>query len=69
MTGFSTRREADRASGQAYASVLRDGAIAEVPVKLGLRSEVFSQVLSGLSEGDIVAGKTNRQPLNVTVGG
>jgi HlyD family secretion protein len=50
----------DRTTGQAFASVLRDGAIVEVPVRLGLRNETFSEVVDGLSVGDVVAVSTAR---------
>lgn len=51
----------DRDSGQAFASVLRDGQLVEVPVTLGLRNDSFSQVSAGLSAGDVVAIQTTRQ--------
>jgi HlyD family secretion protein len=51
----------DRTTGQAFASVLRNGQITEIEVRLGLRNENFSEVVSGLSAGDIVAVNTARQ--------
>jgi HlyD family secretion protein len=45
----------DRATGIAYASVLgADHRLSDVPVLLGIRSNDFSQVLAGLSEGQTV---------------
>lgn len=59
----------DRVTGQAFASVLRDGQIQEVEVALGLRNESFSQVVSGLSEGDTVAIQTTREQFSFFGGG
>jgi multidrug efflux pump subunit AcrA (membrane-fusion protein) len=58
----------DRDTGQAFASLLRNGAITEVPVELGLRNDTFSQILSGLSEGDVVAIETTREQVNLFAG-
>lgn len=53
VPNWAVRRE--RATGAAFASVLRDGELIEVPVVLGLRDESVSQVLAGLEAGEIVA--------------
>lgn len=46
----------DRATGQAYASVLVDeNTLQEVPVLLGMRGADESQVIAGLAEGEVVA--------------
>jgi len=55
----------DRTTGQAFASVLRNGQITEVEVQLGLRNENFSEVVSGLSVGETVAVRTARQPFSL----
>lgn len=45
----------DRATQNAYVTVLNgDGAARELPVTLGLRNEVSSQIVSGLAEGQTV---------------
>jgi HlyD family secretion protein len=55
----------DRTTGQAFASVLRNGQITEIEVRLGLRNENFSEVVSGLSAGDTVAVSTTRQQFSL----
>ncbi|GAB4478295.1 MAG: hypothetical protein Kow00124_22500 [Anaerolineae bacterium] len=56
----------DRETGQAYASVLgEDGTPQDVPVVLGLRGDVSSQVIAGLSEGQIVAVSLERAGLSL----
>ncbi|MBX3081510.1 MAG: efflux RND transporter periplasmic adaptor subunit [Anaerolineae bacterium] len=45
----------DRRTGKATVTIQRqDGKFADVEVKLGLRNETYSEVISGLSEGDVV---------------
>ena len=44
----------DRDTGQAYVPVQRPTGVTEVPVTLGLRNESVSEVLSGVSEGDVL---------------
>lgn len=52
----------DRASGQAYVSILRtDGGLQDIPVALGLRGETHSQVIAGLEEGQSVAVSIGRE--------
>ena len=53
----------DRASGQTFAGVLRQGQITDVPVELGLRNETYSEVTGGLSAGDVVAVDTAHEQL------
>lgn len=56
----------DRATGQAYASVLgADGRLSDAPVMLGIRSTDFSQVLAGLKEGQTVAVNLSQNALSV----
>ncbi len=59
----------DRDTGQAYAGILRDGQIADVPVALGLRNDAVSEVKSGVNEGDVVAVNTAREQLQLFGGG
>ncbi len=57
----------DSASGETVASVLRDdGTLQDVPVALGVRGEMFSQVIAGLEEGQTVAVSLTRQDLDFT---
>jgi HlyD family secretion protein len=45
----------DRETGIAFVNRLGpDGAVEEIPVETGLRNEQFSEVLSGLEEGDVI---------------
>jgi HlyD family secretion protein len=56
----------DRATGQAYLSVLtEDGSLQEVPVVLGLRGDVASQIVAGVEEGQVVAVSLAGQSLNL----
>ncbi len=55
----------DRASGQAFASVLREGQPVEIPVTLGLRNDAFSEVTAGLAAGDSVAIVTTRETISL----
>jgi HlyD family secretion protein len=59
----------DRATGQAFVSVLRSGQLAEVEVQLGLRNEAVSEILVGLSEGDVVGVSTAREQFSFFGGG
>lgn len=55
----------NRETGEAFVNVARgDGTIAEVVVETGLRNEQFSEVLSGLSVGDVVVVTNEREALN-----
>jgi HlyD family secretion protein len=52
----------DRETGQAFVNrLLADKSIEEVPVVTGLRNEQFSEVISGLVEGDIVVVTNERE--------
>ena len=51
----------DRATGEAFVGLLKNGQIEEAPVQLGLRNESVSEVTQGVSEGDVVAVSTARQ--------
>ena len=54
----------DRETGEAFALVQRaDGTIEEVVVETGLRNEQFSEIVSGLSEGDVVVLTNEREGL------
>lgn len=59
----------DRASGQNLVSVLREGALVEVEVQLGLRGEAYSEVRAGLNTGDVVAVSTIREAFSIFGGG
>jgi HlyD family secretion protein len=61
VPNWAVRR--DRDTGQAFVGLLRAGAIADVPVVLGLRDEEYSEVLDGLAAGDIVAVSDQREQL------
>jgi multidrug efflux pump subunit AcrA (membrane-fusion protein) len=52
----------DRASGQAYVNVIReDGTLEEVQVELGLQGQDNSEVLAGLSPGDVIGLDLNAE--------
>lgn len=55
----------DRETGAAYVSLLRGGALVEVPVTLGARDEEFSAVLSGVEAGDIAAVSDQRDTFSI----
>ena len=60
----------DRETGQAFVNRLAaDGTVEEVPVVTGLRNEQFSEVISGLSEGDVVVVTNEREGLGAFFGG
>ncbi len=59
----------DRTTGQAFAGLLRDGKITDVPVELGLRNETYSEVRSGLNVGEVVAVDTRREEFKLIGGG
>jgi multidrug efflux pump subunit AcrA (membrane-fusion protein) len=45
----------DRRANQAYVNLVNpDGTLAEVPVNLGIRTDEYSEVLTGLVEGDVI---------------
>ena len=55
----------NRDTGEAFVLIRRaDGAIEEVVVETGLRNEQFSEVLTGLSEGDVVVLTNEREGLS-----
>ena len=54
----------NRETGEAFVLIRRaDGTIEEVVVETGLRNEQFSEVLSGLSAGDVVVLTNEREGL------
>ncbi len=56
----------DRETGAALVNVRRpDGVIEEVPIETGLRNEQFSEVISGLQEGDVVVVTNSREGFNL----
>jgi HlyD family secretion protein len=56
----------NRETGQAFVNVLQaDGLVAETAVTTGLRNEQFSEVLSGLNEGDRVVVTSERQAFSL----
>lgn len=55
----------DRESGQAYVNRLTAGdLVEEVVVETGLRNEQFSELVSGLNEGDVVVVTNERESLS-----
>ena len=58
----------DRRTGQAYASLKQGEALVEVPITTGLRGETYTEVLSGVEEGDIAAISTEREGLDLLGG-
>ena len=59
----------DRDTGQAFVGILKNGQIEDVQVELGLRNDQFSEVKSGVNEGDVVAVNTAREQLRFFGGG
>lgn len=54
----------NRETGQTYVSVLQDdGTLRDVPIALGVRGEAYTQVISGVEEGQTVAVSFARQDL------
>lgn len=60
----------NRDTGEAFVLLKRpDGTIEEVVVETGLRNEQFSEIVSGLSEGDVVVLTNEREGLSFFGGG
>jgi HlyD family secretion protein len=60
----------DRETGQAFVNrLMAGGAVEEVPVVTGLRNEQFSEVISGVNEGDVVVVTNEREGLGAFFGG
>jgi HlyD family secretion protein len=59
----------DRNTGQTFVGLLRAGKIDDVPVVLGLRDELFSEVKQGVSAGDVVAVGTSQDKFQLIGGG
>ena len=60
----------DRETGRAFVNQLAgDGTVKEVTVDIGLRNEQFSEVVSGLNEGDVVVVTNERAGLGSFFGG
>ncbi len=59
----------DRDTGQTFVGLLRNGKIEDVPVALGLRDELFSEVTQGVNEGDVVAVDTSQEKFRLLGGG
>ncbi len=56
----------DRETGEAYVSVQRgENSFEEVKVVTGLRNELYSEVLSGLDEGDVVVVTNERESFTI----
>jgi HlyD family secretion protein len=55
----------DRETGSAYVNRLKDdGTVEEIVVETGLRNEQISELISGLSEGDVVVITDEREGLD-----
>ncbi len=59
VPNWAVRR--DRETGKAYVQLKQGERVSEVEIKLGLRTEEVSQVLSGLAPGDTVVADTARR--------
>lgn len=59
----------DRQTGEAFVGFLRNGVIEEVAVTLGLRDETFSEIISGVNAGDVIAVDTTREQFRLIGGG
>ncbi len=59
----------DRQTGEAFVGLMRNGVIEEVSVTLGLRDETFSEIVSGVSAGEVVAVDTTREQFRILGGG
>ncbi len=58
----------DRRTGQAFASLQRGEALVEVPITTGLRGESYTEVLTGVAEGDVAAISTQRDGIDLLGG-
>jgi HlyD family secretion protein len=58
----------DRRTGQAFASLQRGAALVEVPITTGLRGESYTEVLTGVAEGDVAAISTQRDGIDLLGG-
>jgi HlyD family secretion protein len=58
----------DRRTGQAFASLQQGEALVEVPITTGLRGETYTEVLSGVEPGAVVAISTQREGLDLLGG-
>ncbi len=60
----------DRETGEALVNVKQaDGTISEIPVGIGLRNELSSEVTSGLNPGDVVVVTNEREGFSIFGGG
>lgn len=59
----------DRRTGQAYASLRQGEALVEVPIATGLRGETYTEVLTGVAAGEVVAISTEREEILNLFGG
>ncbi len=61
----------DRASGRAFVDKLVEGEPVSVEIQIGLRDETYSEVLTGLQEGDVIVlvTESSREQLRRAVGG
>lgn len=59
----------DRQTGEAFVGLWRNGVIEEVSVTLGLRDETFSEIVSGVQAGDVIAVDTTREQFRLIGGG
>jgi HlyD family secretion protein len=54
----------DRSADRAYVNLLRDGGVEEIEVQLGLQGQDFSEVISGLHEGDVIVADASGEGLS-----
>jgi HlyD family secretion protein len=59
----------DRRTGQAYASMMVENHLVELPIVTGLRGDAYTEVLEGVEPGETAAISTARDGLNLFGGG
>jgi HlyD family secretion protein len=67
LPNWAIRR--DRRTGQAYASLQQGEALVEVPITTGLRGETYTEVIEGVTAGEVAAVSTVRDDLSLFGGG
>jgi RND family efflux transporter MFP subunit len=55
----------DRDTGLSYVSIYNDAEITEIPVQIGLRGQAVSEAISGITEGQTVAVRIERDRIEL----